>query len=160
MGKQKSNVSRTKSLVSRTKSGVTSGKDDSEDESNSEESEEEDEESVAKTSNDNDNRHDRQKPANKAYSGAALGLQSDEEDSRNPVTRSHTYMGAIKPVEAKVQQVNYASSPNFAGYSQAYRSNTVVGGSNILMGMDTKLMERDAAEQRNIDMRELADLLA
>ena len=118
MGKQKSNVSRTKSFVSRTKSGVTSGKDDSEEESNSEESEEEDEESVAKTSNGNENRIDHQKSGNKAYSGAALGLQSDEEDSRNnPVTRSHTYMGAVKPVKAKVQQVNYASSPNFAGYS-------------------------------------------
>lgn len=28
------------------------------------------------------------------------------------------------------------------------------------MGMDQQVMERDAAEQRNIDMRELADLLA
>ena len=42
----------------------------------------------------------------------------------------------------------------------AYRSNTVVGNANILMGMDQQVMERDAAEQRNIDMRELADLLA
>ena len=31
---------------------------------------------------------------------------------------------------------------------------------NIMMGMDQQVMERDAAAQRNIDMRELADLLA
>ena len=29
-----------------------------------------------------------------------------------------------------------------------------------MMGMDQQVMERDAAAQRNIDMRELADLLA
>ena len=82
------------------KSGLTSGKDDSEG-SNSEESEEEDEESVSNTSG-KVTRQASQHPTNNAYSGAALGLQSDDEEKKVIVTRSHTYMGAVKPVQAKV----------------------------------------------------------
>ena len=37
----------------------------------------------------------------RAYGGGALGLESDDEEEQ-PVTRSHTHMGAIKPVQAKV----------------------------------------------------------
>ena len=52
----------------------------------------------------------------RAYGGGALGLVSDdEEEAVKSITRSHTHMGGIKPVAAKVSCVNYASQPLFAG---------------------------------------------
>ena len=60
---------------------------------------------------------------------------SDEEEEQN-ITRSHTHM-VIKPVQARVQQINYASQPVFM--NNGYNRSTTIGNnkqSHIMMGID------------------------
>ena len=87
--------------MSRQKSGITNNEEGED----SEESEEEDEEYDDETTNRQQSLIS--KPTglklkhHRAYGGGALGLESDDEEEQT-VTRSHTHMGAIKPVQAKV----------------------------------------------------------